>query len=132
MATVRFQTPTAVFEGDLRASLVSRAVLDALPITSTVQRWGEEIYFDVAVRSPQVSPTLDVEVGDIAYWPGGPSLCIFFGRTPASRGSEPRPASEVSIVGHTEAPVELLRSIREGEFIVVSHAGAGENPPVRS
>ncbi len=38
-----------------------------------------------------------VEMGDVAYWPDGPSLCLFFGRTPASRGYEIRAASPVTV-----------------------------------
>jgi len=93
-----------------------------LPMSSTVNRWGEEIYFDVPVTLPNEQPTVSVKVGDLAYWPEGPCLCIFFGKTPASRGDEPRPASDVTIVGHTDAPIDLLRAIKAGTPIAVEHA----------
>ena len=121
---VQFRTPQVAFEGVLYGDPITRALLAELPISSTVQRWGEEIYFEVPVHMTNVDPTFDVKVGDIAYWPEGPCLCIFFGRTPASKGREPRPASAVTIVGATEAPVEVLRAVKEGGFIVVSHARA--------
>ena len=120
--TIRFQTPKGSFEGVLNESPIAQALSAALPMASTVNRWGEEIYFDVPVTAANAAPTTDVQVGDLAYWPEGPCLCIFFGKTPASRGSEPRPASAVTIVGRTEAPAALLHSITDGMAIRVETA----------
>ncbi len=82
-------------------------------------RWGDEIYFNVPVQMANTKPTREVSVGDIAYWPDGPCLCVFFGKTPASKDQEPRPASDVTIIGHTDAPVALLRSVKEGTTISI-------------
>ena len=89
---VQVQTAQGTFEGVLNDSPIARALAQRLPITATVNRWGDEIYFDVPVKMANTEPTLEVKVGDIAYWPEGPCLCIFFGKTPASRTDEPRPA----------------------------------------
>jgi hypothetical protein len=104
----------------LNASEIAKAIAQALPISSTVNRWGEEIYFDVPVAMANTKPTREVKVGDIGYWPDGPSLCLFFGKTPASKGNEPRPASDITIVGHTDAPLALLRDIKEGTTITLN------------
>ncbi len=120
---VRFATPRGTFEGTLNEGPIAEALRKRLPITATVSRWGDEIYFDVPVKMANTQPTLEVKIGDIAYWPDGPCLCIFFGKTPASKHHEPRPASDVTMVGHTDAPATLLRSIREGTTIVLDHAG---------
>ena len=119
MINVRFETAKGSFDGTLNASEIAKAIAQALPISSTVNRWGEEIYFDVPVKMANTQPTREVTVGDIAYWPEGPSLCIFFGKTPASKGDEPRPASDVTIIGHADAPVALLRSIVAGTKITL-------------
>ena len=115
-----FQVGNHAFVGIFNETPITLALMERLPITSTVNRWGDEIYFDVPVKMKNTEPTREVTVGDIAYWPDGPCLCIFFGKTPASKGSEPRPASDVTIVGHTDAPVSLLRSIEEGTSITIS------------
>ena len=120
MSPLQCVTQKGVFAIDLNQTPVAKAIMAQLPITSQVNRWGDEIYFDVPVRMKNTAPTREVAVGDIAYWPDGPSLCIFFGRTPASTANEPRPASDVTIVGHTDAPASLLRSIEEGTSITIS------------
>ncbi|MDP3721915.1 MAG: cyclophilin-like fold protein [Candidatus Omnitrophota bacterium] len=129
-AVVRFQTARGTFDGMLNGTPIATALLRHLPLTSTARRWGEEIYFDVPVQMPNTQPTLEVQVGDLAYWPEGPCLCIFFGKTPVSRGREPRPASAVTVVGHTAAPVALLRSIADGNPIVVAHASPPQDQTV--
>ena len=122
---VRVRTTRGVFEATLNGAPIAREILDHLPIRSTVQRWGEEIYFDVPVRMVNTHPTREVAVGDIAYWPEGPSVCIFFGKTPASTDAEPRPASDITIIGHTTAPARMLRGITEGAAITVERARTG-------
>ena len=114
---LRFQTSDVSFEGMLDDQTISKGIIECLPIQATAMRWGEEIYFDVPVKMTNTKPTHEVKVGDIAYWPEGPCLCIFFGKTPASKNQEPRPASDVTVIGHTDAPVAQLRSVKEGAAI---------------
>ena len=118
---VRIEAGQGAFEATLREGPIAQSLLVRLPLTATAQRWGDEIYFDVPVTMKNTAPTREVTVGDIAYWPDGPSLCIFFGKTPASKASEPRPASDVTIIGHTDAPPALLRSIAEDTPITLEH-----------
>ena len=95
-------------------------IKESLPIESKVKTWGDEIYFDTGIAAPAEGATVDVAVGDIAYWPDGKCLCIFFGRTPASSGDKPVPASEVVIVGKTTVEPALLRKVKPGSKITVS------------
>ena len=127
LQNVIFRAGQACFDGEFNDNAIVTAINQQLPISSVVKRWGEEIYFDAPVKIANTAPTLEVKVGDIAYWPEGPCLCIFFGKTPASQRDEPRPASEVTIVGHTDASTALLRSIREGTRIVLEHANPTQN-----
>ena len=48
-------------------------------------------------------------VGELAYWPPGNALCIFFGPTPASAGEEPRAASAVNPVGKLTSDTAPLK-----------------------
>lgn len=116
---VQFQPSGGSFEGMLDDQMISKRIIEGLPILATVMRWGDEIYFNVPVQMANTKPTREVSVGDIAYWPDGPCLCVFFGKTPASTDQKPRPANDVTIIGHTDAPVALLRSVKEGTTISI-------------
>ena len=102
------------------ASPAVRIIDQALPIISKVKVWGDEIYFNINIHAPVQLATADVEVGDIAYWPEGQCLCIFFGRTPMSIDDKPVPASEVVILGTIDnLNPEALRAVGPGSSIRV-------------
>ncbi len=56
----------------------------------------------------------------MAYWPDGPSLCLFFGHTPASRGDEIRAASPVTILGRIVGDPKILKSVKPGTEVTVN------------
>jgi len=99
----------------LNSTAVADAVWKALPLEVKMQTWGEELYGAVSLNLAQESPQEVVERGDLAYWPPGHALCIFFGPTPVSRGDEPRAASEVTVFGHVEGDSGVFRLVRGGE-----------------
>ena len=91
----------------------ARKVFEILPIASSVNVWGDEIYFAIPVQADPEQPRETVELGDIAYWPQGSALCVFFGRTPVSEGDEIRPISPVNVVGRIEGDSRLFRQMLE-------------------
>jgi len=103
---------------ELNGSKTADAIWDALPITARGSTWGDEIYFGIPVRVGEENGKEVVEMGDIAYWPPGSAFCIFFGPTPASRGSEIRPASAVNVVGRIKGDSKVFRSVSSGEQVV--------------
>lgn len=112
------------FAGHLNDSPTAKALTDALPLEAPVQTWGEEIYFKVPVaaeQAPDARTTLDV--GELAYWPPGQALCVFFGSTPAS-GADGKPvaAGEVNPVGQLDAQPEQLRAVTQGQTVRVERA----------
>ncbi|UCB43050.1 MAG: hypothetical protein JSV77_11520 [Dehalococcoidales bacterium] len=94
-------------------------VFEVLPITTTINMWGDEIYFPIPVQRDEENATENVAVGDIAYWPQGSAMCIFLGKTPVSRVDEPRPISPVNVIGHIDSAAELLGKVRQGDTITV-------------
>lgn len=103
---------------ELSGSKTSEAIWDALPIGNTVNTWGEEIYFEIPVKSALDETAKEVvEKGDLGYWPTGKAFCIFFGPTPASEGDEIRPASAVNIVGKVAGNTDVFKSIQQGANI---------------
>lgn len=116
---IRFETPRMTFEGTLNESAAARMVAAKLPLEGKVSTWGDEIYFKIPVSCPADNATLAVKAGDIAFWPEGDCLCVFFGRTPLSNDSDPVPASAVNVVGRVTGDLAPLRRIRAGEKIVI-------------
>ncbi len=103
---------------ELSGSKTSEAIWDALPIENTVNTWGEEIYFEIPVKSALDETAKEVvEKGDLGYWSTGKAFCIFFGPTPASEGDEIRPASAVNIVGKVAGDTKVFKSIQQGTNI---------------
>lgn len=107
-------------EAVLAETEAASAIWDALPIESTSNTWGEEVYFSTPVTlSLDETAKEVVDMGDLGYWPTGRALCIFFGLTPMSRGDEIRPASAVNIVGKIIGDPKLFNEVRSGEKVHV-------------
>src|SRR6266446_5260873 len=90
---IRITVGKVTADAVLNDSETASAVWKALPLSVAGQTWGDEIYFGIPVKAESEDPREVVELGDLAYWPPGSAFCIFYGPTPASRGSEIRPAS---------------------------------------
>ncbi|MGB8218710.1 MAG: cyclophilin-like fold protein [Candidatus Methanoperedens sp.] len=95
------------------------AIIKALPFESTAHRWGEEIYFEIPVELELENGKEVLDAGDIAYWPPGKSMYIFFGPTPSSKGSEVRAYSAVSVFGRVMGDAGIFGDVKEGERIRV-------------
>ena len=83
------------------------AVAAALPLSGRANRWGDELYFRVPVDVGAEDAVEEVPRGTIAYWPGGNTLCLFWGPTPASRADEPRAAEPVNVIARIHDPSPL-------------------------
>ena len=91
----------------------------ALPIRGNANRWGDEIYFSTSVSLKEEKARAEVEVGAVAYWPPGSALCIFFGRTPASRSEKPRAASPVNVFGKVKGDATVFRNVHDGDTVTI-------------
>ena len=105
----------------LNDSSTAEALWNALPLEASANTWGDEIYFRIAVQADEEDGASDVvDMGALAYWPPGQALCLFFGRTPASRGDEIRAASAVNVIGSIEGNATVLKHVESGARVVVS------------
>lgn len=119
---LKIQTGNIEAIAELNDSKTADAIWDALPIKANGNTWGDEIYFGIPVRIGGENGKEVVEMGDIAYWPPGSAFCIFFGQTPASVGSEIRPASAVNVVGRVKGDAKVFKSVRSGEQVILDKA----------
>ena len=110
------------YEGELNNTETAKKIYEILPIESEGNFWGNEIYFEIPVEMANEKPTEELKVGDLAYWPEGNSLCIFYGKTPASTNGEPKPASPVTIVGRIKGKVEEFRKFKKAEIKITNPA----------
>jgi len=106
-------------DGWLNETDTASKVAEILPITGTVNLWGDEIYFSIPVETGLESARETVSIGDIAYWPEGKAMCIFLGKTPISRGDEVRPLSAVNVIGGIEGVEGLVGRVKQGDKITV-------------
>lgn len=85
---------------ELNDSATAAQLAGCLPTTVRLSRWGDEYYGGCGIDAPLAGDAKEVmEVGELAFWPPGGALCIFFGPTPVSVGDEPRAASPVNPIG---------------------------------
>lgn len=97
----------------------------SLPQSGTVNRWGQEIYAAIPLQLEPTSEDREVAfVGELAYWPPGSALCVFWGPTPASRNPEEiRAASKVIPLGRLRiVPTPDLDASQAGDTITVERA----------
>ena len=106
-------------DAELNDTQTAGAVWDALPIQGNGSTWGEEIYFRIPVDAELENGQEVVDLGDLGYWPPGQAFCLFFGLTPASRGDEIRPASEVTVIGKMTGDIEVLKGVSSGSPVVI-------------
>ncbi len=111
--------------GEMEAEFVDinpktkEAILNALPFQGEANVWGDEIYFNIPVSGDDETSQQDMEVGDIAFWPMGNAMCIFFGKTPVSDSEKPRAYSPVNMFARILGDATVFRKVQNGETISV-------------
>jgi hypothetical protein len=95
-------------------------LLKSSPFEAEVERWGDEVYFELPVKLALKGERTLMEVGEVAYWPDGNCLCIFFGPTPMSRGEQPVAYSKVKPLGRVVEGLSRLKDVSDEELVRVS------------
>ena len=108
----------------LRKNKTANEIIKLLPLKSSINTWGDEIYFEI----PKINVNTEdnakdiVKLGEIAFWIEGNSIAIGFGRTPISKLNEIRLAAIVNIWADAEYPeqLKLLTKISDGHEISIT------------
>ncbi len=100
----------------------SSALLDQLPFSAAVNKWGDEIYCIPAFSFPlEASATNEPEVGQLGFYPDMPAFCVFYGPTPISSGPKPVAAARVNVFASlVDIDIELLRKVTDGSQMTVT------------
>jgi hypothetical protein len=105
---------------ELNDTQTAKTIIQALPIEAKGNRWGGEIYSPIEVQINLEEGSRDVlEAGELGYWPNGNAFCIFFGKTPASKGDEIRAASDVNIIGKITGDTQYLWDVPDGAKVII-------------
>lgn len=99
MSKIIVRTRNGEFQGELDDSDISNTIWLSSPITVETNMLGGMVYCELPLDSimPKEDRVTEVEVGDIAYWPGPGALCIFFGPTPLS-GEDGKPVAPYPVI----------------------------------
>lgn len=110
-------------EAELNDSNTAKKIADILPINTSFNTWGEEIYFSIPLVAELDETARDVvELGDLGYWPTGNAFCIFFGPTPMSEPGRIVPASAVNIIGRVVGDATLFKDVMDAREVIVEEA----------
>ncbi|HSX83430.1 MAG TPA: cyclophilin-like fold protein [Candidatus Saccharimonadia bacterium] len=117
---IAIQIGTLSMEAELNETPTAQKIAAALPLRTSFNTWGDEIYFAIPVDADLDDSAQDVvEVGDLGYWPPGKAWCIFFGQTPASQPGMIMPASAVNVIGKVLGDATAFKAVlREREVVV--------------
>jgi uncharacterized protein len=93
-----------------------KSFLDNLPFTVGINLWGDEIYTDESpVNMGEENAKSLVDLFDVAYWPSGNAICLFFGPTPIGNKNEIKPYSPVNVIGKiSDADKQILSQLKDG------------------
>jgi uncharacterized protein len=121
MNRIRFDFGSISFDATLLDTPTATAITAALPLSASVLTWGEEVYFEVPVRTEREHDARAIVTpGEIAYWPDGPAIAIGFGRTPISKSGETRLAAPCNVFARATGDVKALASVKAGSRVVVT------------
>ena len=99
-----------ILNAELNDSKTALLFYEMLPLTVSMDRWGDEYYGNCGLKmKTDRDAKTEMEVGELAFWPDGSALCIFFGPTPASIADEPRAVSPVNPIGKITGDVSFLK-----------------------
>jgi len=93
-----------------------KSFLQNLPFTLGVNLWGEEIYTNESpINVDEENAKAQVELYDVAYWPTGKAICLFYGPTPIGNKNEIKPYSPVNVIGKILKPdKKILSELKNG------------------
>jgi len=108
---------------DSRSPKTVQAILENLPIEVKINKWGDELYTEkTQIVEREEDGKRQVNLFDVAYWPEGDALCLFYGPTPISEEGKILAYSPVNIVGriipHNNEKEKILRKIKDSTRVI--------------
>lgn len=108
---------------DSRSPKTVQAILEKLPVEINITKWGDELYTErTQISANEEDAKREVDYLDVAYWPEGNALCLFYGPTPISKDGKILAYSPVNIVGRINPrgneKDDLLQEIKDNTKVI--------------
>ena len=108
---------------DSRSPKTFQAIIENLPVEINITKWGDELYTErTQISANEENAKREVDYLDVAYWPEGNALCLFYGPTPISKDGNILAYSPVNIVGRINLQGyekdELLQEIKDNTKVI--------------
>jgi len=118
---VKIEIKGVVFDVELYDTDTASEIYNNLPISGRATLWGNEIYFSIPLKCKlEPEAKVDLEVGDLGYYPPLQAFCIFFGPTPVSDdNNKPKAAGTVNIFGKISGDISKLKNANNGNTVLV-------------
>lgn len=101
---------------DEKSPKTVESLLANLPFTLELNVWGDEIYTSSSpINVSEENAESPVSLNDVAYWPTGKAICLFYGPTPIGKKNEITPASPVNVIGKIIDPDKSVLDSAEGK-----------------
>tara|TARA_B100000579_G_scaffold153560_1_gene124756 strand:+ start:139 stop:510 length:372 start_codon:yes stop_codon:yes gene_type:complete len=102
----------------LKETETAEKIYNAVPINSSINTWGEEIYFNTNLSiNREKEAKAVVDFGEIAFWTEGSAIAIGYGKTPISSGDEIRLASPCNIWANADFDKSFFGDINDGDKV---------------
>jgi len=90
--------------------------IEKLPFTVNLNVWGDEIYTsESTINQTEENAKSLVQINDVAYWPTGKAICLFYGPTPIGNPGEITPTSPVNVLGKIISPNKTILNSADGK-----------------
>lgn len=115
---IRIKIGPLSLDAELNDTPTAKEVAKAIPLKTSFNTWGDEIYFTIPVQAESDESAREaVEIGDLGYWPTGRAFCIFFGPTPMSTQGKIIPASAVNIIGKVIGDATKFKEVMQEDTV---------------
>lgn len=119
---VSLQTPNYCFEAKFNLSEAAKAIVDSLPLDSSVFVQKYNLYFQTDIKVPGAKATDLVNSGDVVYSVNNARICIYFSPVKLA------PDNLVIPLGTTHIDAIAIGHIKTGDPIHILSFSSDENP----
>ena len=116
----KFNETVSIELDDSQSPKTVKAILESLPIEVNINKWGQELYTDrTSIAAQKENAKSEVSLLDVAFWPPGNALCLFYGSTPISKAGKIVPASPVNIVGRIISQDNIIDKVKDTTRVLI-------------